>query len=133
MRLPEESEPQAHINIVPMIDVIFAILVYFMVSTLSLTRLESLPVNLPGATTGQVQNAPPITVSLDRQGRVAVNRQVVPLEQVKPRVQALAPPGKSTVVVISADRDASYGQVVALMDQLRQIPGVRLAVATQRP
>ncbi|MCS7031654.1 MAG: biopolymer transporter ExbD [Gloeomargarita sp. SKYG116] len=133
MRLSEENESQAQINIVPMIDVIFAILVYFIVSTLSLTRLESLPVNLPGATTAQLQNAPPVTVSLDRQGRIAVNREIVPLEQMKARVQALVPPGQSTVVVINADRDASYGQVVAIMDQLRQIPGVRIAVATQRP
>ncbi|MCS6781602.1 MAG: biopolymer transporter ExbD [Gloeomargarita sp. SKYBB_i_bin120] len=133
MRLPQESEPQAQVNIVPMIDVIFAILVYFIVSTLSLTRLESLPVNLPKATTAQVQDAPPVTVSLDRQGRVAVNREVVPLEQLRARVQALVSPGQSTVVVISADRNVSYGQVVAIMDQLRYVPGVRIAVATQRP
>lgn len=47
MRLPEEPDLPPRINIVPMIDVIFAILVFFMVSSLSLTRSEGLPVNLP--------------------------------------------------------------------------------------
>jgi biopolymer transport protein ExbD len=133
MRLNEENESPAQINIVPMIDVIFAILVYFIVSTLSLTRLESLPVNLPGASTAQVQNAPPVTVSLTKAGTVAVNEQTVPLSEVQNRVRVLVPTGQNAVVVINADREVNYGQVVAIMDQLRQIPGVRIAVATQRP
>ncbi|WP_448381205.1 ExbD/TolR family protein [Gloeomargarita sp.] len=133
MRLNEENESLAQINIVPMIDVIFAILVYFIVSTLSLTRLESLPVNLPKAATAQGQKAPPVTVSLTKEGTVAVNRETVPLSDLQGRVRALVPTGQQVIVVINADRDANYGQVVAIMDQLRQIPGVRIAVATQRP
>ncbi|APB33808.1 Biopolymer transport protein [Gloeomargarita lithophora Alchichica-D10] len=133
MRLNEENEAPAQINIVPMIDVIFAILVYFIVSTLSLTRLESLPVNLPGASTAQVQDAPPVTVSLTREGTVAINQKTVPVGEVQNQVRALVPTGQNTVVVINADREANYGQVVAIMDQLRQIPGVRIAVATKRP
>ena len=133
MRLNEENESLAQINIVPMIDVIFAILVYFIVSTLSLTRLENLPVNLPTATTAQVQKAPPVTVSLTKDGRVVVNRKTVAWHELQPQVRALVPTGQQAIVVINADRDVPYGQVVALMDQLRQIPGVRIAVATQRP
>jgi biopolymer transport protein ExbD len=133
MRLNEENDTPAQINIVPMIDVMFAILVYFIVSTLSLTRLESLPVNLPGASTAQVQNAPPVTVSLTREGTVAINQKPVPMGDVQNQVRALVPTGQNAVVVINADREANYGQVVAIMDQLRQIPGVRIAVATQRP
>jgi biopolymer transport protein ExbD len=47
MRLPEEPDNPPQLNILPMIDVIFALLTFFILSTLSLTRSEGLPVNLP--------------------------------------------------------------------------------------
>lgn len=53
MRLPEEPDLPPQINIVPMIDVIFAILTFFILSSLFLTRLEGIPVNLPKAGTAE--------------------------------------------------------------------------------
>ncbi|MBF2098675.1 MAG: biopolymer transporter ExbD [Gloeomargaritaceae cyanobacterium C42_A2020_066] len=133
MRLPTEPDPGPQVNIVPMIDVIFAILVYFIVASLFLTRSEGLPVNLPKATTSEAQNSPPITVSLDAQGNLTVNRQPSASADLRATVERLVQPGRPAVVVINADEGTNYGQVVTLMDQLRQIPGVRLAIATRRP
>ena len=59
MRLPDEPELPAQINIVPMIDVIFAILTFFIMSTLYLHRSEGLPVNLPQAATAKKHIALP--------------------------------------------------------------------------
>ncbi len=53
MRLPDEPDMPSQINIVPMIDVIFAILTFFIMSTLYLTRSEGLPVNLPTASSAR--------------------------------------------------------------------------------
>jgi biopolymer transport protein ExbD len=116
MRLPDEPDLLPQINIVPMIDVIFAILTFFIVSTLYLTRSEGLPVSLPGAVTTQVQSQP----------------RVVVLEDLKPKVQSLVTPGNPALVVINADKAASYGQFVTVMDQLRSIQGIRLAIETER-
>ena len=58
MRLPDEPESIPQINIVPLIDVTFAILTFFIVSSLSLSKSEGLPVNLPKASTSQVQDSP---------------------------------------------------------------------------
>jgi len=66
MHLPEEPDLPPRINILPMIDVIFAILVFFIFSSLYLTRSEGLPVNLPRATTAEVQKTKQITVSRDK-------------------------------------------------------------------
>jgi biopolymer transport protein ExbD len=133
MRLPDEPESPATINIVPMIDVIFAILTFFIMSTLFLTRSQSLPVNLPKATTTQVQRSSTITVTLNSQGQIALNRQPVDLTTLEGRVSGLIAPNQEAVVVLNADEQVHHGQVIAVMDRIRRVPGARLAIAAQRP
>lgn len=134
MRLPEESDdlpPQ--INIVPMIDVIFAILTFFIMSTLFLTRSEGLPVNLPKATTGEIQQqSTPLTVSIDKQGNIALNRQPIQIETLAPQIRPLIPANQQTVVIINADESVTHGRVIAVMDKLRSLKGVRIAIATTK-
>jgi biopolymer transport protein ExbD len=133
MRLPSEPEPPFQINIVPMIDVIFAILTFFIMSTLFLTRSEGLPVNLPGAATTQSQPESQTVITIDRDGNLFLNRQPAELDDLVTQVRQQAEAGESPIVVINADTEVSHGQVVAVMDQMRSIEGVRLAIATQRP
>ncbi|GAB1542098.1 biopolymer transporter ExbD [Scytonema sp. NUACC21] len=133
MRLPDEPDLPAQINIVPMIDVIFAILTFFIMSTLFLTRQDGLPVNLPKAATAQQQQASePITVTIDNQGQISLNRQPVALDALVEQVRGLIG-NQETVVIINADEQVHHGQVVAVMDRLRQVQGARLAIATEKP
>jgi biopolymer transport protein ExbD len=133
MRLPNEPEPPFQINIVPMIDVIFAILTFFIMSTLFLTRSEGLPVNLPQANTSEAQASDQLVVTIDKSGKLSLNRQPVQIDGLAAEVQARALTGQQPVVVINADEAVKHGQVIAVMDRLRSIKGVRLAIATQRP
>jgi biopolymer transport protein ExbD len=130
MRLPNEPDLPFQINIVPMIDVIFAILTFFMMSSLFLTRSTGVPVTLPKATTAQAQNSGRFTVTVNAEGQIQLNNQVFALSELKPRLRALVGT-QPAQVIINADEQVSHGQVVAVMDQLRQIPGVRLAIAAQ--
>jgi biopolymer transport protein ExbD len=134
MRLPDEPDLPAQINIVPMIDVIFAILTFFIMSTLFLTRSEGLPVNLPKAATTKSQAAAaPITVTVDQAGEISLNRQPVILDDLAEDVRKLMGKNTEVVVIINADQNATHGQVVGVMDRLRQVEGVKLAIATQKP
>lgn len=132
MRLPNEPDPPPQINIVPMIDVIFAILTFFIMSTLFLSRSQGLPVNLPGAVTAERQLQTQIVVSIDTQGNLALDRQSMQLDALDTKVRSLIQSANPPLVVINADAAVSHGQVVAVMDRLRGIPGIRMAIATQR-
>ena len=132
MRLPDEPDRPPQINIVPMIDVIFAILVYFIVSSLFLTRSEGLPVNLPQAETVQVQKSKQITVSLDSEGNLTVGDLPTELDRLKTEVENLLKTEQTKVVVISADKLVDHGAVVDVLDRLRQIPQVKLAIAAKK-
>jgi biopolymer transport protein ExbD len=134
MRLPEEPDIPPQINIVPMIDVIFAILTFFIMSTLFLNRLEGLPVNLPKAATAKVQtSASPIAVTIDQTGNISLNNRRVEINNLVDEIQTLMGNNTEVVVTINADERVTHGQVVAVMDRLRQVQGVKLAIATQRP
>jgi biopolymer transport protein ExbD len=132
MRLPDESESPFQINIVPMIDVIFAILTFFIVSTLYLTRSEGLPVNLPTAATAETQLQEQINVTIRANGEIALNGQLIRLSQLQEAVRSLVGRKSQSLVIINADRRVAHGQVVSVMDQLRQVKGVKLAIAAER-
>lgn len=131
MYLPEEPDELFELNIVPMIDVIFAILTFFIVSTLFLTRSEGLPVNLPKAATAETQQQTRITVTVEEDGEVSLNREVIELERLQAGVRSLMDETQSAIVVINADEAVSHGRVIAVMDQLREIEGASLGIATQ--
>ena len=133
MRLQDEPDIPAQINIVPMIDVIFAILTFFIISTLYLTRSEGLPVNLPNAATSEIQQTAQINVTISPNGEIAFNREPIALAQLQDAVRSLVGSSPQALVVINADKQVSHGQVVSVMDTLRQVQGAKLAIAVQKP
>ena len=132
MRLPDEPETPFEINIVPMIDVIFSILAFFIISTLYLTRSEGLPVDLPSAQTAQVEQSVQINVTIEPDGDLFLDRQSIELEQLKGAVGALIEPNNESLVIINADETVEHGQVVSVMDRLRQVEGAKLAIAAKK-
>lgn len=132
MFFPEESDDEFELNIVPMIDVIFAILTFFIISSLYLTRSEALPVNLPKAVSAEVQERTRITVTVESSGDIALNREAIALENLQSSVRNLMGETQESVIVINADEAVSHGQVIAVMDELRVIEGVTLGIATER-
>jgi biopolymer transport protein ExbD len=137
MRIPEENFRPAEINIVPLIDVIFSVLVFFVIASLVLTRSEALDVNLPEASTAQARRQPDVTVSITAKGQIAVNRQKIAhlgaLIPTVERILAEKPAEGRRLVVINADLALSHGKVVEVMDALQQLPNVSLAIAARRP
>ena len=132
MNPQEDLEPPLQINIVPMIDVIFAILAFFIISTLYLTRAEGLPVNLPKAKTSESQTSR-IVVTIDAKGELAINQQAIPIGDLEESIQTLADQTEQkALVVINADEQVSHGRVVEVMDLVRDLDGVRLAVRTKK-
>lgn len=130
MHLPEDPDPPVTINIVPMIDVVFAVLAFFILSSLFLTRNEGLPVALPGAETAETQAQKQVVVTLNAEGEVFVGNRAVTDEQLLEAIQTLGTLTNGGLVVIRADASVSHGRVVAVMDRLRSLPGVQLAIAT---
>lgn len=133
MRFTTETEDRApEINVVPLIDVIFAILTFFIVTSLTLSRTEGLSVNLPGASSGKSQDQTKIVITIDERGAVALNRKSIVPANLVPEIKSLMVKDQPTMVVINADEKVGHGAVVSTMDLVQQIPSVKLGIATKR-
>ena len=132
MRRLDEPDIPPQINIVPMIDVIFAILTFFIISTLYLTRSEGLSVNLPSASTAKTQPSTKTTVTIKPDGELALNRKPIKLEALEQAVRALVEPNTKKKKDNKTEKKVEHGRVVSVMDRLRRIKGAKLAIAAQR-
>ncbi len=133
MRLPRESEDRPpEINVVALIDVIFAILTFFIITSLTLSRTEGLAVNLPRASSARSQDQTKIVISIDAQGTVALKQKSIDLASLIPQIKSLMVKDRSMMVVINADEKVGHGRVVEIMDAVQQIPGIKLGIATKR-
>jgi biopolymer transport protein ExbD len=133
MRLPDEPDIPPQINLIPMIDVVFAILTFFIMSSLFLTKQQGLPVNLPKAANAQQQQiaSEAITLTINKKGNISLGDKSIALDKLDEEVRNLIPDNQEELVIINADRDVNHGRVVAVMDRLREIEGVKLAIATE--
>lgn len=130
--LDDEPDLPPPINIIPAIDIILSILTFFIISSLDLIRNEGLPVNLPGATTAELQQQPQLTVSIDPQGQIALNDRFVDIGSLESEVRQSMPENATALVILRADATVPHGRVVEVMDRLNRIEGVKLAIATLR-
>lgn len=134
MNLPKDPEIPPEINIVPLIDVVFSLLTFFILSSLFLTNPEGLPMNLPKATSSQpTQTTNRVTITIDSKGQVSLDRQPTTVEAGPAQLTALAATRQDLIAVINSDESVDFGLAVAVMDRVRQVKGVKLAVATRRP
>jgi biopolymer transport protein ExbD len=131
MRVPRHEQPKARIEIIPMIDVIFFLLVFFMVSTLSMTMNRGLPVNLPTAATSQKEVREHLNLTLTQDGEMFLNKAPISLEDLGPRVSADLAGEPELLVIINADGDVRHQAVVEVMDALRWAGVARLAIAVR--
>jgi len=122
------------IEIIPMIDTMFFLLVFFMLSSLALTRLNGMPVNLPRAATAPRQPSAELTVTIDALQRVFVNKERVELAGLAPLLlQKAGGTGadlSSASIVINADTSVPHGMVVRCIDEARGVGVTRFAIAT---
>ena len=117
--------------IIPMIDIIFFLLVFFMMSMLSMVVQKSIPVNLPAAQTTKVdlQRKVPITVTVD--GSVFVDQKPMSLEEMVSYLKAEQAKGNEVTILLRADTAAQYGMFVQVLDTLKHNNITKIAIATE--
>ncbi|MGD1862575.1 MAG: ExbD/TolR family protein [Leptolyngbyaceae cyanobacterium] len=127
----DDTEDSLEVNVLPLIDVIFAILAFFILSSLYLTRSEGLPVNLPDADTATEQTDTDFTVTMQPDGTIALDEQPVPLDNLRSAIEQSLSANQTAVITIKADEQVYHGDVVEVMDELRSIEGAKLGIATE--
>lgn len=124
-----ERSPQ--IMIIPMIDIIFFLLVFFMMSTLYMTSQETIPVNLPAAASARQDVVKSLQVTVARDGRLYLGKEDMALPQLKARLAAEAK-SADIAVALRADKEVDYGTFIAVMDELKTSGIQRISLAARQ-
>jgi len=132
LRLRIETQAEdVRVEIVPLIDVIFCILTFFILSAVGFSRQQAISVDLPKASTGTPQGRQLLIVSLTDSGQVLVEGQpVVTKGQFLEKLQSYIKQNPNGLMALYAATNATYNDVVQVLDLLRQVGGDRVALAT---
>ena len=122
---------RGRIEIIPMIDVMFFLLATFMLASLSLQNLNSLPVNLPRGQAPPLQAARPVTLTVTREGALFVNQTAVTLDALPGVLRPMLGTPESSVIV-AVDSAAPSGIVVQSMLKAREAGAVHFVFAVAR-
>ena len=128
--LKEDIENKNKIDILPMIDIIFSILAFLIISSLYLTRVDTISVDLPKASNSINQKNKFINISIDKFGNLFINKNITQFEDLKLMVIKLTDKDKNNIV-LNADKNVSHGDVIKVLDILRSINGLKIAISTK--
>ena len=136
MKFRRHSKEEVSINLTPLIDVVFLLLIFFMVST-TFTRETQLSIDLPEAQ-GQVKEAEgeQIEILIDESGTYRVNGQGLVdtrLRTLQAAIYKISAGDTTMPMIITADAQAAHEDVVRAMDAAGQMGFVHLSITTRQP
>ena len=120
------------IMIIPMIDIVFFLLVFFMVGTLYMNTEQQIPLNLPSASTSTAKSIEPITITLTTSHKLYIDNREISPDRLSQEVQAIVQTTPRQAFVIRAAKDVYYNEVIALLDMLKVNGAKYISVATDR-
>lgn len=120
------------IMIIPMIDIVFFLLVFFMVGTLYMNTEQQIPLNLPSTSTSTAKSIEPIIITLTTSHKLYIDNREISADNLSQEVQDIVRTTPRQAFVIRASKDVYYNEVIALLDMLKVNGAKYISVATNR-
>jgi biopolymer transport protein ExbD len=121
----------SEINITPLLDLAFVLLIIFMITTPLLESSMNLVIPSSGATNPRIKSAQVQILSIDRSETIRFNNQVIDLKVLTARLTELRQTNPEVAIVIRPDRELPVQKLIALMDALKQAQITKVGIATR--
>ncbi|MGX1097147.1 protein TolR [Amorphus sp. MBR-141] len=130
-RRAPRHRPMSEINVTPFVDVMLVLLIVFMVSAPLLT--VGVPIDLPQSRAKPLEgDNEPLTVSINAQGQVFLQDSEITLDDLVPRLTAIAQNGYEERIYVRGDQDVGYGAIMSVMGRLNAAGFKRIGLVTQQ-
>ncbi|WP_371194164.1 ExbD/TolR family protein [Glaciecola sp. SC05] len=126
------DEEEANIDMTPMLDVVFIMLIFFIV-TASFVKEAGIDVNRPDASTAVKKDRASILVAISDKGEIWINKRRVDVRAVQANIERLHAENPQGTVVIQADKKATTDVLIKVMDASRAAGILDVSIATQEP
>ncbi|MFT5881067.1 MAG: biopolymer transport protein ExbD [Moritella sp.] len=127
-RITRTSSEAVNVDLTPMIDMVFILLIFFLV-TASFSKMSAVDIERPNGSTNDLQGSVSLIISIDAKNGVWLEGDPVDIRKLRSRVKTLSS-GEHTSVVLNADRSVSTGRLIEVLDQVRLAGVDNVAVAT---
>jgi biopolymer transport protein TolR len=125
-----KHSPMHEINVTPFVDVMLVLLIIFMVTAPMLT--SGVPIELPETKGQQLQtNKDPVTLSVDRSGKVFIQETEIKLDDIAPKLKAIAKNGYDEQIFIRGDKGIDYGTVMRVMGRVKAAGFTKVSLVTE--
>lgn len=131
-RRPKNIENPPEMMLSPMIDMMFMMLVFFIVSTMYMSDIQTIPIRLPKAAHSETVSNTTFSVTIKADGSIYLDDKPTNVALIVANAQLESKRDKSFSVIIRAEKDAEYGKVIELMDKLKGAGVTRFGLATDR-
>ncbi len=128
--MKRQEELITEINIIPLVDIILVILIIFLIVAQVLGP-SVFKVKLPEASNAEMSKEMPVTIWLDKDGRIALNGYGVSEEELMESIKKLVESNKDLQVILSADEGVYYGDAVRMLDKIRGEGVRKIAIQVQ--
>ena len=130
MKLKIERK-SARIELIPLVDIIFLLLVFFIYSMLSMAVYRGIPVMLPQAETVESSKEQAVFITVDKRGNVFVDKAVIDRHELLDRLRKERAAFPEKTAIISADGDAPYRAFVDVLDKVRLAGFKKVSIEAQ--
>ena len=131
LRLPRIELKRARIEIIPMIDTIFFLLVFFMITSLAMVHMDATKVSLPSSSTADLKPSEMIILTINKNGEYFLGQDRVALADIRSAVASKIAANPGLPVVINCDRDQSMADFDRVFDLIKQANPSQVMVATE--
>lgn len=133
MKFKHQNQQTPEINLVPMMDVVMTILVFFILVSMTLTSSKSVDATLPSTDKGVNSKATPdpLIIGMTRGGQVEINNATVTETQIAQQIAAYFQRNPQGAIVLKADKSLPYEKVVQTLGVLRDVGGDRISLAIE--
>jgi biopolymer transport protein ExbD len=131
MKITKRYRGKTRIEMIPLMDVIFLLLVAFIFFTMSMTVHRGIPIELPSSSTAKVEKKDFVEIGVKKDGRVFFNEREVAMAELLVEVQSLCRVSPETKIIISGDGGASYETIVSVLDVIRKSGVTKVSLDTK--
>jgi len=125
-------EKAPELMIIPMIDIMFFLLVFFMISTLYMVEQHTIPVQLPQSAYAQQEKPKSMNVTVSKDAVVLIDEEKIPLELLGKHIAIAMGKNDNQIFILRADKMVDYGAVIQVLDEMKAAGAQHISIATER-
>jgi biopolymer transport protein ExbD len=131
MKFPHRNKKSAHFDLTPLIDVVFLLLIFFMLTTTFVNLENRVKVNLPSGDFAAAESSENIIVTITENNTIYLNGKLIDPLKLTESVATEIKEEPEKIVILEADKNVLHGKVIRVMDLLKKGGAEKIAIATQ--